>query len=71
MLNGRREARERARQVAVVERSERTIAELLVKARLRHAHEPTPYSGQEVEELEHQHKLARDLLEQLRTTAAR
>ncbi len=71
MLNGRKEARERAREVAVVQRSERTIAELLAKARLRHVQEPTPYSEREVEELEHQHRLALDLLERLRATAAR
>ena len=71
VLVGRKEARSRARELEVVERSERTIVDLLEKARLRHRQEPTPHSEREVQDLEHQRELALDLLEQLRKRSAR
>jgi hypothetical protein len=71
VLNGRKEARDRARQLEVVQRSERMIADLLEKARLRHRAEPTTHSEREIHELEHQHQLAVDLLEDLRTKLGR
>ena len=68
---GRKEAQGQTRELQVVERSERTIAGLLEKARLRHRHDPSPSSEREVQELEHQHQLAVDLLEELRAKTAR
>lgn len=66
MLKSRMRGRDRMRELEVVARSERTIGELLAKARLRHEEAPSPSSEREVEELEHQHKLAQDLLDELR-----